>query len=149
MLFIFFIFVSCRSGDGLSNKMEVPIPLRSTPGLIPSFRRAYMIINAQPMSSTPLRITPTTAPVWTASPAPPATLCSIFASPSSHEIMTSGLTSNLTISSDSAVMMSAKARPSATFSVLMVERHEVTSVVLRRVSRIFLIASGRGAAIHW
>lgn len=63
--------------------------------------------------------------------------------------MTSGLTSNLTISSDSAVMMSARASPSATFRVLIVERHDVTSVVLRRVLRIVLIASGRGAAMHW
>jgi hypothetical protein len=44
------------------------------------------------------------------------------------------------------VMMSASASPWATLSVLMVAKQEVTSLVLNSVLRIFLIASGGGAA---
>lgn len=100
----------------------------------------------QPISSTPFRIAPTTADVCIASLAPLDTLCSISASVSSQLIMTCGLTSNFVTSSDSAVIMSASARPCATFNVLIVDRHDVTSLVLSNVSRIFLIASGGGAA---
>ncbi len=89
---------------------------------------------------------PTTAEVWIASLPPPDTLCSTSARVSSQVIMTCGFTSSLTNSSDKAVMMSASASPWATLRVLMVDRHDVTSLVLSSVSRIFLIASGGGAA---
>ena len=46
-------------------------------------------------------------------------------------------------------MMSASAKPCETLSVLIVDRQVVTSLVLRRVLRIFLMASGGGAATHW
>lgn len=100
----------------------------------------------QPINSTPFRTAPTTADVWIASFAPLDTLCSTSASFSSQVIMTCGFTSNLVNSSDNAVMMSASASPWATLSVLMVDRHDVTSLVLSNVPRIFLMASGGGAA---
>lgn len=45
-------------------------------------------------------------------------------------------------------MISAKARPFATFNVLIVERQVVTSLVASRVLAIFVIASGGGAAMQ-
>ncbi len=89
---------------------------------------------------------PTTAAVCIASFAPLDTLCSTSARVSSQAIMTWGFTSSLASSSDSAVMMSASASPWATLSVLMVDRQDVTSLVLSSVLRIFLTASGGGAA---
>lgn len=43
-------------------------------------------------------------------------------------------------------MISANANPCATFNVLMVDKQDVTSLVLSSVLKIFLIASGGGAA---
>lgn len=100
------------------------------------------------ISSTPFLTTPTTAPVCITSLAPLAMRCSISAKPLSQVIITSGLTAILDSSSDSAVMMSASARPRVTLSALIVLRQLVTSVALSSVEVISLMASGGGAAMQ-
>lgn len=100
------------------------------------------------INSTPFLTTPTTAPVWIVSLPPPETRCSISASPSSHVIMTSGLTSNFASSSDNAVIISANASPRVTLRALIVFKQLMTSDVPSNVEMISLIASGGGAAMQ-
>lgn len=101
-----------------------------------------------PMISQPFRTTPTKPPVWTASLPPPDSRHSISASPSNQLTRVWAGTSNVCNWSPRAVRISARARPWFVLIVLIVFRHDVTSLVDSSVVIISRMSEGWGAAMQ-
>lgn len=107
----------------------------TTPCLIDHCDTCYVAIETpfSPISSHPFRSTPTSPPVCMVSDPPPDSRHSISARPSSQAILVCAGTASRCSCSPSASSISARASPLLALSVLIVLRHDVTSLVDRRV----------------